>query len=190
MFNNMGRIGFDYTDNTQKNMYNTRMANHTLSNFFNDAVSDSHVKFATMQPSVSFNSVNGGSGVGGGVVDFESILKLNVEQERPLEKVQLFPRPFLTIPYLGKGHCDPLLEAQLLQGENSHDKKSVSTIMTKSFAEYAMYPVDSEMQNRVNDTRNTIEESALDGWVRGGVQTRELAQDGAFAKDARPNMRF
>jgi hypothetical protein len=78
----------------------------------------------------------------------------------------------------------------MLQGENSQDKKSVSTIMTKSFMNYTMYPVDSEMKNRVTDTRNTIEESALDGWVRGGVQTRELAQDGAFAKDARPNMRF
>ena len=41
-----------------------------------------------------------------------------------------------------------------------------------------------------DDTRNTIEESALNGWVRGGAHTRELAQDGAFAKDARPNMRF
>ena len=53
-----------------------------------------------------------------------------------------------------------------------------------------MYPLDNEMKNRVNDTRNTIEESALEGWVRGGVQTRELAQDGAFKKEARPNMRF
>jgi len=175
MFNNMGRIGFDYTDNTQKNMYNTRMANYTLSNFFNDAVSDSHVKFATMQPSVSFNSVNGGSGVGGGVVDFESILKLNVEQERPLEKVQLIQRPFLTVPYLGRGAGNPDLESQLQQGEIVNHQKSVSTIMEKSFMDYTMYPSDAMMTERVANTAYTVEEAALNGWVRGGADTRNAA---------------
>ena len=164
MFNNMGRIGFDYTDNTQKNMYNTRMANYTLSNFFNDAVSDSHVKFATMQPSVTFNSVNGGSGVGGGVVDYESLLQLNVEQERPLERLHLETRPFLTIPYLGRGSVDPAIESQLQIGERASDKKSVSTIMETSFDKYIYSPTEPGVNN--------VEEIALDGWVRGGANTR------------------
>jgi hypothetical protein len=175
MFNNMGRIGFDYTDNTQKNMYNTRMANYTLSNFFNDAVSDSHVKFATMQPSVTFNGVNGGSGVGGGVVDYESLLQLNVEQERPLDKVQLMQRPFATVPYLGRGPGNPDLESQLQQGEIVNHQKSVSTIMEQSFMEYAMYPTDAMMNERVSNPSYTVEEAALNGWVRGGADTRAMA---------------
>ena len=177
MFNNMGRIGFEYTDNTQKNMYNTRMANYTLSNFFNDAVSDSHVKFATMQPSVTFNSVNGGSGVGGGVVDYESLLHLNVEQERPLEKVQLMQRPFATVPYLGRGAGNPDVESQLQQGEIVNHQKSVSTIMEKSFMDYTMYPTDAMMSERVTNTAYTVEEAALNGWVRGGADTRAMAYD-------------
>jgi hypothetical protein len=137
-----------------------------------------------------FSGAMNGPGLIGGLVDMDSNLLLKTEQERSLEKLSLNQPAFLTIPYLGRGSCDPLLEAQMLQGENSQDKKSVSTIMSKSFMNYTMYPLDNEMKNRVTDTRNTIEESALEGWVRGGVQTRELAQDGAFAKDARPNMRF
>jgi hypothetical protein len=175
MFNNMGRIGFDYTDNTQKNMYNTRMANYTLSNFFNDAVSDSHVKFATMQPSVTFNSVNGGSGVGGGVVDYESLLKLNVEQERSLEKVQLMQRPFVTVPYLGRGPGNPDIESQLQQGEIVSQQKSVSTIMEKSFMDYSLYPTDTMMNERVANPTYTVEEAAMNGWVRGGADTRAMA---------------
>lgn len=175
MFNNMGRIGFDYTDNTQKNMYNTRMANYTLSNFFNDAVSDSHVKFATMQPSVSFNGVNGGSGVGGGVVDYESLLKINVEQERSLEKVQLMQRPFATVPYLGRGPGNPEIESQLQQGEIVSQHKSVSTIMEKSFMDYSLYPTDTMMNERVANPTYTVEEAAMDGWVRGGADTRAMA---------------
>lgn len=171
----MGRIGFDYTDNTQKNMYNTRMANYTLSNFFNDAVSDSHVKFATMQPSVTFNSVNGGSGVGGRVVDYESLLHLSVEQERPLDKVLLMQRPFATVPYLGRGPGNPDLESQLQQGEIVNHQKSVSTIMEKSFMDYTMYPTDDMMSERVANPSYTIEEAALNGWVRGGADTRAMA---------------
>jgi len=189
-FFNNGRIGLDNVDNTQRNMENTRYSNYMLSNYFAEPAENGHVNFATQQPNVMFSGVSNGRGLIGGLVDMDTNLLLKTEQERSLEKLSLNQRPFITVPYLGRGSCDPLLESQLLQGENSQDKKSVSTIMTKSFMNYTMYPLDDEMKNRVTDTRNTIEESALEGWVRGGVQTRELAQDGAFAKDARPNMRF
>ena len=132
MFNNMGRIGMDATDKTQQTLYNTRMANYTVSNFFAEAKSDSHVNFATMQPTVNFN----GSGVGGAVVDFESLLKLQNEQERPLDKVQLMQRPFATVPYLGRGAGNPDVESQLLQGELVHGKKTVSTVTEQSFMNY------------------------------------------------------
>jgi hypothetical protein len=137
-----------------------------------------------------FSGVANGPGLIGNLVDTDSSLLYKSQQERSLEKLSLNQRPFLTVPYLGKGSCDPVLESQMLQGENSHGKKSVTTIMSKTFMDYTMYPVNAEMTNRVSDTRNTVEESALNGWVRGGVHTRELAQDGAFARDARPNMRF
>lgn len=188
-FFNNDRIGADMVDNTQRNMENARFSNYMLANYFVGPLENGHVDFATQQPNVMFSGAMNGPGLIGNLVDIDSSL-MKTQQERSLEKLSLNQRPFLTVPYLGKGSCDPLLESQMLQGENSQDKKSISTIMTKSFMDYTMYPLDSEMKNRVSNTKNTIEESALEGWVRGGVQTRELAQDGAFAKDARPNMRF
>jgi hypothetical protein len=175
MFQNMGRIGADETDKTQQTMYNTRIANYSLSNFLNESESDSHVKFATMQPNVNFNSVNGGSGVGGNVVDYESLLKISSEQERPLEKVQLMQRPFSTVPYLGRGPGNSDIESQLQQGEYVNHQKSINTIMEKSFMDYSMHPTDSHMEERVNNASYTIEESAFKGWVRGGVDTRKSA---------------
>jgi hypothetical protein len=175
MFQNMGRIGMDATDKTQQTMYNTRIANYSLSNFFSESASDAHVNFATTQPNVNFNSVNGGSGVGGGVVDYESLLKISNEQERPLEKVQLMQRPFATVPYLGKGAGNPDIESQLQQGEYVNHQKSVNTIMEKSFMPYSMHLTDTHMEERVHNPTYTIEESALNGWVRGGVDTRKSA---------------
>ena len=123
MFNSMGRIGADSTDSTQTNVYNTKFSNYMLSNFNSDIVSGSHVQFATQQPSVMFNGINGGSGVGQ-MVDMDTDLLYKSENERSLEKVQLYQRAFLTVPYLGRGSCDPSLESQLLQGEIVNDKKN------------------------------------------------------------------
>uniref|UniRef100_A0A6C0JWF8 Uncharacterized protein n=1 Tax=viral metagenome TaxID=1070528 RepID=A0A6C0JWF8_9ZZZZ len=175
MFNNMGRIGTDVTDKTQQTLYNTRIANYNLSNYFSSDKSDNHVLFATMQPSVTYNGVNGGSGVGGGVVDYESLLLNQSEQERPLEKVQLTQRMFVTVPYLGRGAGNTDIESQLQQGEIIDHKKSTSTIMEKSFMPYSLPVTDYNMNERVANPAYTVEEVAMEGWVRGGADARNLS---------------
>jgi hypothetical protein len=176
-FNNNARIGADSTDETQRNIANTHSANYMVTDHFSSKMSDSHVKFATQQPTMNFNGLANGNGIHNAAVDKESMLKLKPQEERPLEKLQLFSRPFATIPYLGRGSCDPALESQLQQGEPSTEKKSVSTIMEKSFGPYSLYPTDSKMENMVKDPSNTVEEAALNGWVRGGMATREMPND-------------
>lgn len=171
-FFHMGRIGADETDNTQRNIYNTRFSNYTLSNFFNESTSDAHVNFATAQPTVMFSGTNGGIGLAGSVIDVDSQLSIKREQERSLEKLQLNPRPFLTIPYLGKGSCDPLLESQLMHGEMVHGQKSVSTVMDKSFMPYQMYPLDAKMEEQTRNSSHMVQEAAMEGWVRGGALSR------------------
>lgn len=189
-FFNMARIGADAVDNTQRNMSNTRFSNYMLSNYFSEPTVNSHVDFATQQPTVMFSGYSNGKGVLGSLIDIDSQMTLKTQQERSLEKLSLNQREFLTVPYLGRGSCDPLLESQIQQGERANEKKSVSTIMTKSFMDHSLYILDDEMKNRVGDTRNTIQESAMDGWIRGGVLTREMTQDGAFSKDTRPHLNF
>ena len=190
LFNNAGRIGTDATDQSQRNVYNTRFTNHTLSNYFSDKMSTSHVNFATNQPAVMFSGMARGTGLIGSAVDTESILKLKTEQDHAVEKLQLFQRPFATVPYLGRGSCDPSIESQLLLGEMVSDKKSVSTIMDKSFSQYLLYPTDDKMEERVNDAAYTVEEAALDGWVRGGKSTREMSNDEIMQQNNRPNGSF
>lgn len=187
MFNNTGRIGSDVSEQTQTNIHNTRFANHTLSNFFSNNTSNSHVQFAVKQPTMSFSGTSHGNGLNASVIDAESKLVIKTEQTNPAEKLQLFQRPFVTVPYLGRGSCDPSIESQLQQGENVTDKKSTSTIMDKSFTQYSLYPVDEKMEKQVNDASHTVEEAALEGWVRGGQTTREMSNDDVMKAQNRPN---
>jgi hypothetical protein len=43
------------------------------------------------------------------------------------------------------------------------------------------------MEEHVKNPAYTVQESALNGWVRGGILTRELAGDADFRQGARPN---
>ena len=179
LFNSMGRIGIDLTDQTAENLYNTRFGNYMISNYFSDSTSDQHIQFATQQPNVL---PNGKSGVAGGVIDQYSFLLTGTETERPLEKLQLNRRLFNTVPYLGKGSGDPTLESQLFQGEKVSDKKSVSTVSEESYINYATYPMMEDLKSRIGNPAYSVQEVALDGWVRGGTSAR----DTGFSSNSRP----
>ena len=185
-FNNLGSTSYDSTDQSQKNVFNTRFTNYTLSNYFSETTSDNHVKFATEQPIVMFSGTFLGKGLAGSAVDVDSKLWINDEQnQRPMEKLVLVPRPFLTVPYLGRGSCDPNLESQLQQGELVSDKKSVATITEMPFTDYSMLILDEHMNERVNNPVYTVEETS--GWTRGGSATRDLAGDEYLKQANRPN---
>lgn len=143
-----------------------------MTSYFSESLTDDTINFASQQPTVNIYGLVGGNGLNGHIIDIDSDLIINVGKERPLEKLQLMPRPFLTIPFLGKGSCDPNIESRLQQGENIYEKKSVSTIMDKNFTPYmTLYPTKAQ-EDRRNDPKHQIEESALDGWTRGGAFTR------------------
>jgi hypothetical protein len=178
----MGRIGNDMTDETTQQLYNMRFGNYTVANYFSDSTSGSHIQFATLQPNVMMNAR---SGVASGAVDYYSYLLTNTETERPLDKLQLNQRPFITVPYLGRGSGDPTLESQLLQGEMVSDKKSVSTLSETSYMNQSNYPMMDDLKSRIGNPVYSVQEAAMDGWVRGGVSAREHSETN-FSKNARP----
>jgi hypothetical protein len=166
-FNNMGGLKSDMTDKTEQNTQNTRFGNYSVSNFFSNSASDSQVQFATQHNGMIVNN----KGVAGQVIDIESTLLNKVEGGRPTEKLQLFQRPFSTVPYLGRGGGNPTLEAQLQQGQMVRDLKSVSTISETSYKNE--YPMLREVQQDITNPNKLVQELAMDGWIRGGASARE-----------------
>ena len=168
----MGRIGADKSDNSQRNISNTKYGNYILENHLPNGNSDNHVNFATANHAINFKNSLGG--LPAEAVDYDSLLSIKQQQQREFEKLQLHQRPFVTIPYLGKGGANPDMESKLRQGEVISDRKSTSTVMDKSYIDYESYPLMDEVKNRVNDPSKSIEELAMNGWKRGGISTREI----------------
>ena len=163
-FNEMGRMGADPADNSQRTVQNTRFANYTVSSFQPTNTSDEQVKFSSEIPTMIVST----TGVSSSVIDTNSFLLLDVEQ-RSADKLSLQQRPFITIPFLGRGNVDPDMETTLLVGENANMKRSEQTIMDKSFMPYSQLILE---QNQTNDPIGTIQELSMDGWHRGGMNTR------------------
>jgi hypothetical protein len=163
-FNSTTRIRDDNSDRTQQNIMSTRHNDYMMSSYFSDKRSDDHVNFATAQPGIMFNgSVGSSNGITANTVDIDSMLTIKNENSRTLEKLSLQQRPFLTVPYLGRGSADTALESQMMQGDVVTNKKSISTITEQSF-----------MNNHIHPLLDNVKETSLDGWIRGGVATREM----------------
>lgn len=176
-FDNMARIGNDVCFQDQESIQNIQSCNYTLQNYFaNDCSMKTPIQLATTQPCVFYNGSHG-MGVGGCNVDSSSKLMLGGLVTKPRCKIDLFQRPFATVPFLGRGSVDPILEAQIQQGELLTNKRSVTRLGEKSYLKYSNTPLLPEIKERMTNASYCVEGVASDGWIRGGLPSREMTRD-------------
>lgn len=190
-FNGLSRIGNDSCCIDQNTIQDTAACNYLLQNYFAQDCSMKDAKaLATSQPCINYS---GGFslGAGGCNVDDSSKLLIGGIQTNPKARIDLFGRPFATVPFLGRGSVDPILESQILQGETITNKRTVTRLMEKSHLKYHTTPLIPEVKQNIQNPSLMIEGMASEGWIRGGVPSRELTRDRDFytthtAGQARP----
>ena len=179
-FDNMSRIGLDDCNVSQTDIQNVATCNYTTQNYFaSDCSMKNPIFLATSQPGIMYN---GGynSGAGGCNIDESSKLQIGTIQTHPRSHIDLFQRPFATVPYLGRGSVNPVMESQIQQGEQLVNKRSVNNLSEKSYIKYHQTPLLPAVQQKINNSANQIESDASTGWIRGGVPSRELTRDGDY----------
>jgi hypothetical protein len=176
-FDNMSRIGNDNCYLDQESIQNINACNYLLQNYFaSDCSMKKPIDLATSQPGIFYN---GGynTGAGGCNIDDNSDLMLGSIQTNPKCRIDLFQRPFATVPFLGRGSVCPILEAQMQQGETNTNKRTVTQLSEKSYLSYSEIPLLPDIKERMTNTAYSVEGVASEGWVRGGVPSRELTRD-------------
>ena len=169
------RLGDDKTDLSQRTLQNSEFANYILDSFRPSCPMNSAIDFATSQPNINFTGSRQIS-VGGANIAESSKLLIN-DISRSKCRISLLERPYLTIPYLGRGKCDPMLESQMQQGDFANNKKSINPSSEVCYTPYYNTPMIPSLQATINNPVNLIESSAAEGWIRGGLPSRELARD-------------
>ena len=116
-------------------------------------------------------------GIGGCNVDNSSRLLLGGVQTNPKCRIDLFARPFATVPYMGRGSVNPDVESNMMQGEQNTSRRSITHQTEKSYLKYHNTPLIPTKKATVQNPENLVEGIAHDGWVRGGISSRELTRD-------------
>jgi len=178
-FQNMTRIGNDNCYVDQRTIQDVRQGNYMLTNYFPACPMSKAIDFATSQPSV-FYSGSQQVGIGGCNIDYNSDLLIS-DLTKPKCRISLLQRPFATVPYLGRGPSNSILESQIQQGEMVNNKKSINTTSEISYIPYSNYPLLPSIQATVTNPSNLVESAAAEGWIRGGLPSRDLVRDQDYA---------
>lgn len=179
-FDNMSRIGFDQCCTDQNTIQNMEACNYMTQNYFSsDCSMKKPIDLATTQPGIMYNG-GWGSGSGGCNIDDSSKLLIGTIQTHPKCRIDLFQRPFATVPFLGRGSVNPVIEAQIQQGEQIVNKKSVNNLCEKSFIKYHQTPLLPSIEKQMTDPSKCVEGVASPDWYRGGIPSRELTRDADY----------
>lgn len=175
-FENLTRIGNDKCGINERDIQNKNFSKYSTQSYFaSECGMRNPISFATSQPNV-FYSGSHEVGIGGCNIDTNSKLKIGTIQTTTKSSISLQQRPFLTVPFLGRGPSRPVEESQLQQGGYLGNKKSCKTIMEKSLRDEQMELVPS-LKASIQTPSNLCEDIAAEGWIRGGLPSRELSRD-------------
>lgn len=124
---------------------------------------------STSQPSIFLDSQFAPAG---SLIDDESKLQIETTQTNPRGRINLFARPFATVPFLGRGRVDIEKETGLLQGQAGTGLKSEIALAEISHLDHRHYPLIDSIRESINNPDRLIESAAYENWVRGGHPTR------------------
>ena len=93
------------------------------------------------------------------------------------EKELIQQRIFNTIPFLGKGEVNVPLENTLRGGIYNYYSKSTDSMSEVTNFDLTYIPLIPALKTELTNPANFIENSANDGWIRGGVPSRLLARE-------------
>ena len=174
-FDNLSRIGNDSCSLDQRNIQNYAASNYQVENFSPFCPMTNAIDFATKQPNVNYTGSHQ-VGINGCNITENSELRYT-KVTKPACKISLQERPYLTVPYLGRGKVDPVLERQIRIGDKELNKKSLNLTTEANLSEKQNYPLIDDLRNTVTNPNNLIEESASSNWVRGGMSSRDFSKN-------------
>ena len=174
-FDNLSRIGLDACSLSQESIQNVHACNYMTQNFFaSESTMRRPIDFATSQPGINYTGGHG-SGPGGSNINQSSELLIGQIQTHPRCHIDLFQRPFATVPYLGRGSVNPVTESQIMQGEQFVNKKTASNLSEKQMIKYHETPLLPNVRRHL--MRMQEDQTTSTNWVRGGIPSRELDRD-------------
>ena len=118
-----------------------------------------------------------GFGLNNAKVDEDSNLRNEaIQAGRQRCPVHVQARPFTTVPYMGNGRGNPDVESSLIYSEFARVERPCGTV-TETFFANQFTPLVPHLAKHIQNPTNLVPEMAADGWIRGGIPSRQFIRD-------------
>ena len=168
------RIRDDPCDQAVQNKESAAPGSYRVTNLV-PASSDAF-NIAYQQPAVSAAA---GYGWSAAQINADSALRNHAIQTNsphaPI-RARVQARPFVTVPYMGRGKGEADLESRLQQPEFVRQSKDCGTI-SDTFYQNQFTPMLPHVQENIQNPVHLIPEVASVGWVRSGIPSRQWVRD-------------
>ena len=145
----------------------------TSSHFQCECLAPDAVETSVQNPAVF---IKNGVDVDGCVIDESTKLRIGKTRKFPRCPDQLFTRPYLTVPFMGRGSGNMHLDTRLVPGEDTTAKRQcnvLSGVTTPNFCT----PLIPHLKDNIQNPEHIIEEVVDDNWIRGGAPSRLVIRD-------------
>ena len=166
-FNNLARMREDVPYISQRELDNKEYSDYNMVQFHDINNAEN---LAYSQPNINLSGYFGPDGSRNRVIESDTYLK-QAELTNLNNKISLQERPFLTVPYLGRGKCEPVTESMLRKGKLTNIPNSSSGSISELNHNNITPMVDS-VKKSITNPKYLVEGVADPNWVRGGVMTR------------------
>jgi hypothetical protein len=137
LFNMTGRIGTDPCSIDQRAIQNSNISNYQMENYSGIGIPQLSQEFATNQPGIIYTSY----GINANNVEASSKMTVQTPLTKDKGGLSLMTRSYLTVPFLGRGSVDPILETQIRNGQTSTSRNSITGFGGVSYMKYLVDPV-------------------------------------------------
>jgi hypothetical protein len=177
--NRLSRIGDDICYTNARNLQSSSAVEYMTTAFKDcDCAANNVGQIAMSEPTITFRDGYGWTSVEGCNIDDDSRIR-NARNLTNLRYIQqLYARPYKTVPYMGRGHTDSVLESVLLTGEDTSQKKQCNTL-SGIFIDRFVPMVPCLAQN-VQNPEHLVQEVASKDWIRGGIPSRDIVRNTDF----------
>ena len=153
---------------------NNNVNDYMLSNYSNcDCKLDDVMEISNKNPGIT---IKDGYDVSNCNIDDSSKLRQGAFERHYKSRQQLFPRPFMTSPYIIKGEPKPDLETRI--------QSSIQSVkhgqMQNYDQDYIYTPLNEALMANVQNPNHIIPELVKNDWVRGGRPSRQDIKDNDY----------
>lgn len=173
LFYQRDRLGEDACLVSSDTRQSTQPGQYMLRNHYAcDCGIERSQEIALSHPQMQFRDGYGAVGQRGCMVGSDTRLRNGIELTHDKAPQQLFERPYLSVPYMGRGVGDPCTENSLQEGEDTSQKRQCNTLAGVSLP-HVFSPLVPCLRDTIQDPVHLVEEANREDWIRGGYPSRQ-----------------